>query len=111
MRGYSYSKLRDVIDLSAFYKECFKVGEKLFFKEQEVQGVKEKGMAGSLVFELKRKNMKDKIDKPNTYSMQDRHTKNVIYKAIRSIIQNARDQKVFNYIYIYILLHRKWSIC
>ncbi len=74
---------------------------------KEIETAKDQGMAGSLFFELKRKKIHlsqqvneitnedlGKLSKGETSQMQDRHTKNVIYKAIRNIITNAKEQKV-----------------
>jgi hypothetical protein len=103
----AYEKQRKGIEMEEFFRDCVKSCEKEIMKSHEMSQLSSKNrVSSSFFFELKRKKfMQEAARQPQgiggltelreSYPMKvlDRHTKNVIYKTIKRIIDNAKEEK------------------
>ncbi len=93
--------------MEEFFRECIKACERDILKSHEISQLNQSDkVSSSFFFELKRKKYLQEAAKGNgnnqqladikkSYPMKvlDRHTKNVIYRTIKQIINNAKEEK------------------
>eukprot|EP00347_Sterkiella_histriomuscorum_P024300 403331608 len=103
-----FDKQRKAIELEEFFRDCIKACEKDILKSHEISQLNQDDkVSSSFFFELKRKKFLNDNQKLATQGPQqlndiklsypmtvlDRHTKNVIYKTIKQIINTAKEEK------------------